>query len=179
MSENKNNRAIIILAIVAAICVIVVALAVAIFVKNRASRDTSETEISMDIEAEEDQDEKDSGDGQDDQSDEDIEDKEISYTTLVCVPADYMSLRSTAGLGDDVITQLKAGTYLKWDGKTETVDDYEYYHVKVEDSDQEGCRDIEMTQTVQLAAVCIRSVIVIRRHGKQIHHSIMIQMHDF
>ncbi len=138
MSENKDNRAIIILAIVATICVIVVALAVAIFVKNRASRDTAETEISMDIEAEEDQDEKDSGDGQDDQSDEDTEDKEISYTTLVCVPADYMSLRSTAGLGDDVITQLKAGTYLKWDGKTETVDDYEYYHVKVEDSDQEG-----------------------------------------
>ena len=57
---------------------------------------------------------------------------------LVCVPAEYMSLRKTPGLGDDVITQLYAGAYLSWDGKYETVNDDDFYFVTVDDSKEQG-----------------------------------------
>jgi hypothetical protein len=57
---------------------------------------------------------------------------------LVCVPAEYMSLRASAGLGDDVITNLYAGTTLGWDGDGEIVDDAEYYIVKVDGTGQQG-----------------------------------------
>ncbi len=64
--------------------------------------------------------------------------EEEKYTLLVCVPAEYMSLRSTPGLGDDVIEELEAGTYLKWYGESVTVDETEFYKVVVRDSGQEG-----------------------------------------
>ena len=71
-----------------------------------------------------------------DNNDEDDEDDDCTY--LICVPAEYMSLRETPGLGDDVIEELYAGTYLKWYGQSETIDDEVYYYVKVKDTDKEG-----------------------------------------
>ncbi len=66
------------------------------------------------------------------------EESEENYQLLVCVPADYMSLRSSPGLGDDVIAELKAGTYLKWYGEAITDNEKEFYKVVVRDSGQEG-----------------------------------------
>jgi len=59
-------------------------------------------------------------------------------TLLVCAPADYMSLRSTPGLGDDIIDNLYAGTYLDWSGVSRIVNETEFYQVKVVDSGKEG-----------------------------------------
>jgi len=69
---------------------------------------------------------------------EETAESEEEYSLLVCVPADFMSLRSSPGLGDDVIAELKAGTYLKWYGETVTDNDKNFYKVTVRDSGQEG-----------------------------------------
>lgn len=73
-------------------------------------------------------------------------DKEIG---LVTVPVDYMSLRSTPGLGDDVIAQLTAGQYLRWYGDVVTEGDREYYKVIVEESDVEGYVAADYCVTVE------------------------------
>lgn len=62
----------------------------------------------------------------------------IEGKLLVCVPADYMSLRSTPGLGEDVVDTLLAGTYLEWNGESSVVDELTFYYVKVIDSGKEG-----------------------------------------
>lgn len=63
---------------------------------------------------------------------------DADYTLLVCVPAEFMSLRTSPGLGDDVIAELTAGTYLKWYGEQSTVDEKDFYKVKLFNSEQEG-----------------------------------------
>lgn len=63
---------------------------------------------------------------------------EISPVLLVAVPAEYMSLRRTPGLGEDVIEELYAGTYMTWYGESETVNELEYYKVTINASGQEG-----------------------------------------
>lgn len=63
---------------------------------------------------------------------------EVEGKLLVCVPADYMSLRTSPGLGDDVIASLQAGTYLDWSGISGIVDETEFYKVKVLGTDKEG-----------------------------------------
>lgn len=68
---------------------------------------------------------------------EDVQER-LAAHHLVCVPAEYMSLRASAGLGDDVITNLYAGTTLSWDGEQEVIDDSIYYYVKVDQSGQQG-----------------------------------------
>lgn len=57
---------------------------------------------------------------------------------LVTAPADYLSLRISPGLGDDVIAQLPAGRYLLWDGETVTENEQEFYKVTVEESGEVG-----------------------------------------
>ena len=57
---------------------------------------------------------------------------------LVTAPADYLSLRISPGLGDDVIAQLPAGCYLRWDGETVTENEHEFYKVTVEESGEVG-----------------------------------------
>lgn len=64
--------------------------------------------------------------------------KEDVFRLLVCVPAEYMSLRSSPGLGDDVIAQLPAGTYLKWYGESVTDHELDFYKVTVMETGQEG-----------------------------------------
>lgn len=59
-------------------------------------------------------------------------------TLLISVPVDYLSLRHTPGLSDDVIAQYGAGTFFQWDGVSEYVDEKEYYHVSVVGSIEEG-----------------------------------------
>lgn len=59
-------------------------------------------------------------------------------TLLVGVPVEYLSLRQTPGLGDDVITQLKAGTYFQWDGASEFEDEKEFYYVGVVGGTEKG-----------------------------------------
>lgn len=75
---------------------------------------------------------------EDGSAEDDSSDVEQEVTTLVCVPAEYMSLRKKPGLGDDVISQLYAGTRLEWYGETETVSDTDFYKVKVIDTEEEG-----------------------------------------
>lgn len=57
---------------------------------------------------------------------------------LVTAAADYMSLRTTPGLGDDVIAELPAGQYLAWDGEQVTVDERDFYKVTVGESGDVG-----------------------------------------
>lgn len=58
---------------------------------------------------------------------------------LVTVPTETMSLRTSPGLGDDVVAELPANTYLKWDGES-VVDENEkmFYKVVVRDTQQAG-----------------------------------------
>ncbi len=142
MSENNktkgNNIGIVILTVAAAVSLIAVMVSVVFFVRTRLHNQPKiESEDSTESMAEQ---ETEIDDNQESLgvNDEETIKEEISDKTLICVPADYMSLRTTAGLGDDVIAQLKAGTRLKWSGKSETIDDYEYYFVKVDGTEQEG-----------------------------------------
>lgn len=57
---------------------------------------------------------------------------------LVAAPADYMYLRQTPGLGDDKITEVWAGQYLRWRGEAVTEDGRTFYKVIIEENDQEG-----------------------------------------
>lgn len=59
-------------------------------------------------------------------------------TILVTAAADYMSLRFTPGLGDDVIAELPAGQYLIWNGEQTTVNERDFYKVTVEESGEIG-----------------------------------------
>lgn len=63
---------------------------------------------------------------------------EMSPVLLVAVPVEYMSLRKTPGLGDDVIAQLHAGTYMTWCGEVDIVNELEFYKVTVNESGKEG-----------------------------------------
>ena len=57
---------------------------------------------------------------------------------LVTVPAETMSLRRSPGLGDDVIAELPANTFLEWNGETIEESDRKFYKVTVIESQQEG-----------------------------------------
>lgn len=59
-------------------------------------------------------------------------------TVLVTAAADYMSLRTTPGFGDDVIAELNAGQYLSWDGEQVTLDERDFYKVTVGESGDVG-----------------------------------------
>lgn len=66
---------------------------------------------------------------------------EEAYTgkLLVTAPADSMALREKAGFGkDNILADLPAGLYLRWDGETATVGDLEFYRVTVEESGMTG-----------------------------------------
>lgn len=63
---------------------------------------------------------------------------EESYDLLVCVPVESMSLRETPGFGEDIIVELKPGTYLKWYGESVVVNETEFYKVTLKDSGEEG-----------------------------------------
>lgn len=57
---------------------------------------------------------------------------------LVAVPADYMTLRQTPGLGDDEIAEVSAGQYLLWEGEAVVDSDKTFYKVTIEETGQEG-----------------------------------------
>ena len=64
--------------------------------------------------------------------------EENPYELLVSIPVEYMYLRQTAGLGKDIIAEVKTGTYMKWYGESKAVNGREYYKVIVEGSELEG-----------------------------------------
>lgn len=57
---------------------------------------------------------------------------------LVAAPADYMYLRQTPGLGDDKIAEVRAGQYLRWQGKSVSQDGLNFYKVTLEETGEEG-----------------------------------------
>lgn len=69
---------------------------------------------------------------------EDAGEEEAAAGIFITAPADYMSLRSSPGLGEDVIEELPAGLYLFWDGEAVTEQEREFYKVKVEKSGNTG-----------------------------------------
>lgn len=69
---------------------------------------------------------------------EDIESEENQKIMLVAVPADYMQLRQTPGLGDDGIAEVRAGQYLFWNGETVEDGGRKFCKVTVEETGQEG-----------------------------------------
>lgn len=69
---------------------------------------------------------------------EDIEAEENQGIMLVAVPADYMQLRQTPGLGDDGIAEVQAGQYLLWNGETVEDGGRKFCKVTVEETGQEG-----------------------------------------
>ena len=139
MSENKKTNGIIILVVICILSVVAAITGVVLFASGRLGKRADESIRGEEAIETEDSLQDAEGEEQDKETEEGSEAEEVDeFTYLVCVPADYMSLRSSAGLGDDVISNLRAGTYLKWRGKTETIDEYDYYYVEVEDTGQEG-----------------------------------------
>lgn len=66
------------------------------------------------------------------------EDLFASGDLLVTVPSEYMSLRTTPGLGEDVISRLPAGEYLLWAGETATVQERDFYKVMTQEGRETG-----------------------------------------
>lgn len=62
----------------------------------------------------------------------------ITPDYFVCVPVEEMSLRKTPGLGDDVVRTLKTGEIIENLNDVKTVNDIDFYRVKVKDSGEEG-----------------------------------------
>ena len=130
MSENKKTNGIIILVVICILSVVAAITGVVLFASGRLGKRADESIRGEEAIETEDSLQDAEGEEQDKEAEEGSEAEEVDeFTYLVCVPADYMSLRSSAGLGDDVISNLRAGTYLKWRGKTETIDEYDYYYV--------------------------------------------------
>lgn len=130
--QNNNNTIIVILCVIA---VIIAAIIVIVFISKIKDRDTN-VSVSNNLSVEMDEEGKNSEDLQETENIVEVEDE--PHELLVGVPVEYMSLRATPGLGEDVIAQLSAGTYLKWYGESQIVDEKEYYKVKVRESGQEG-----------------------------------------
>ena len=56
------------------------------------------------------------------------------HELFVCVPVESLSLRESAGFGEDIVAELLPGTYVKWYGDKEEVSDVEFYKVEVEEA---------------------------------------------
>ena len=131
--KEKNKNILLIVICIISVLVIVAGIVAIVLIHKGKQKETvsiSEEEISDEEAVVEDEDIGEAA--------EEPAEPEEDYLLLVCVPADYMSLRSSPGLGDDVIAELKAGTYLKWYGETVTDNEKEFYKVVVRDSGQEG-----------------------------------------
>ncbi len=79
--------------------------------------------------------------GQDENENEGDDGEENPFASgdlLVTVPAEYMSLRTAPGLGDDVIAELPPGEYLLWAGETQTVQERDFYRVMTQESGEIG-----------------------------------------
>jgi g-D-glutamyl-meso-diaminopimelate peptidase len=139
---KKDNVLIKILAVVATVLVAATVISAVFFVRNRFTADPSEKETALLPEDEEETPESEAEEQTEEEeaSEETSEEehKKDKFEYLVCVPADYMTLRSTPGLGNDGITQLRAGTYLKWYGEVETVEDADFYYVETLEDGLEG-----------------------------------------
>lgn len=69
---------------------------------------------------------------------EDADSEENQEIMLVAVPADYMQLRRTPGLGNDGIVEVRAGQYLFWNGETVEEGGRNFCKVTMEETGQEG-----------------------------------------
>ena len=57
---------------------------------------------------------------------------------FVTVPAEYLKLRTSAGLEDDVIGEIGPGILVEWYGEMETVNERNYLKIRVKDTLEEG-----------------------------------------
>ncbi len=64
--------------------------------------------------------------------------EEGDHRYLICVPAEYISLREQPDQGGAEIAQLTAGTVVEWIGDHLNEDETDYFRVKVKDSGMEG-----------------------------------------
>lgn len=71
------------------------------------------------------------------------------HELLVCVPVEYLSLRRGAGFEEEVVEELLPGTYVKWYGETEVVNNVEFYKVVVRDTGIEGFLPARYLVTVE------------------------------
>lgn len=133
--ENSNKGVYLLIAAVGAVVIAIVILFVLIIIHKRDER--LQEALSENVQNEMNESEEDRTESAEDA--ETAETKEVDLSdVLVTAPADYLSLRISPGLGDDVIAQLPAGCYLRWDGETVTENEHEFYKVTVEESGEVG-----------------------------------------
>ena len=70
-------------------------------------------------------------------------------TLLVAVPTEYANLRNSPGLGEDIIMQIKPGTYMSWNGENTKVGDDLFYHITLVDQDMDGYISADFCTEVQ------------------------------
>lgn len=142
VEKTKNKSMVITLGIVSALLIVILVVMGVLFFEMSSKQDdevVSKIEKSDTNKKGLDKEEQDEwGEAEEEQEQLEEQQEVVIEETLVCVPADSMSLRSTPGLGDDVITDLYAGTQLTWHGQQETVNDVLFYKVIVEQTGQEG-----------------------------------------
>lgn len=131
-NNKADTKSSIIIALLIVIAIAIAALIAILFVSRLKGKETVAIPEEESVEAEAESLEEEV------QTQEAVIEEDEPHELLVSVPVEYMSLRQNPGLGDDVIVQLPAGTYLKWYGESKIVDEKEYYKVKVRDSGQEG-----------------------------------------
>lgn len=156
---SSNKVLIIILALLSLILVGCIAVGVVIFAGN-SLQDT----ISFSDSDDEKKNRKKKGEAQESeeaasegQTDEASSMPAVEGKLLVCAPADYMSLRSTPGLGDDIVDNLYPGTYLDYGGVSRIVNEIEFYKVKVIDSGKEGY--VSADYCIEIGYFCDESML--------------------
>lgn len=149
--ENKVNTKLLMCILLAAVCVVILGFTVFMLILSNKYKALIEQSSSESIEGKgkkskvenamddvpSDLQENSENAGADNSEAEETGD-ELEKVYYICVPVDEMSLRKTAGLGDDVILTLKAGNVVEYLGKTETINGIDFYLVKPLDSDETG-----------------------------------------
>lgn len=135
---NKSVKYLVAIMIVVVIIILVLLGLILSALRHRDARNGNSTEAWSEDRESAEREDSESGEVAGQLAEEETQEEADAPVILAAAPADYMHLRQSPGLGEDVIGEVRAGQYLLWKGEAVTEEERNFYKVTVEETGQEG-----------------------------------------